>query len=153
MTPVYNGYDEQFLTGKELKEKYSLAFYCGGRHHATVYDLLIPEYLDSLGIVDSTDYRIFYNDCFCRVMLKSNDKLIDFFAHKTFDDLDYYNRHLAEEITCPLCGGSMVSKIGRFGPFLSCKNYPQCKGSKKIMILGEDSSFNGFKPSFFGKGV
>ena len=33
---------------------------------------------------------------------------------------------------CPLCESKMVIKRGRFGPFLSCSTFPECKGTKKI---------------------
>jgi ssDNA-binding Zn-finger/Zn-ribbon topoisomerase 1 len=33
---------------------------------------------------------------------------------------------------CPICGGPMEVKRGRFGFFLGCKNYPKCKGIAKI---------------------
>lgn len=36
-----------------------------------------------------------------------------------------------EEI-CEKCGKPMVIKLGRFGKFLSCSNYPECKNAKKI---------------------
>ena len=28
---------------------------------------------------------------------------------------------------CPTCGAPLVVKVGRFGPFLSCSRYPECK--------------------------
>ena len=28
---------------------------------------------------------------------------------------------------CPVCGGDLVTRKGRFGPFVSCGNYPKCK--------------------------
>ena len=31
------------------------------------------------------------------------------------------------EETCPKCGRSMVIKVGRFGKFLACSGYPDCK--------------------------
>lgn len=31
---------------------------------------------------------------------------------------------------CDLCGAPMLVKFGRFGKFLACKNYPECKGTK-----------------------
>lgn len=31
---------------------------------------------------------------------------------------------------CPECGKKMVKKIGRFGVFLSCKDFPKCKGMR-----------------------
>jgi DNA topoisomerase-1 len=33
----------------------------------------------------------------------------------------------ASEETCPNCGRPMVIKVGRFGKFLACSGYPQCK--------------------------
>ena len=33
----------------------------------------------------------------------------------------------ASDLTCPNCGKSLVKKMGRFGPFLSCPGYPECK--------------------------
>ncbi len=34
---------------------------------------------------------------------------------------------------CELCGRKMVIKIGRFGKFLACPGYPECKNTKKIV--------------------
>jgi DNA topoisomerase-1 len=43
-----------------------------------------------------------------------------------------------EEVTtdekCPACGAPMVVKRGRFGRFLACSKYPECKTSKPISI-------------------
>ena len=33
---------------------------------------------------------------------------------------------------CENCGSPMVIKFGRFGEFLACKNYPECKTTKEI---------------------
>lgn len=33
---------------------------------------------------------------------------------------------------CPDCGGELVIRQGRFGKFISCLNYPQCKYTRKI---------------------
>jgi DNA topoisomerase-1 len=33
---------------------------------------------------------------------------------------------------CPVCGAQMVIKRGRFGPFLSCSRFPECKGTKRL---------------------
>jgi DNA topoisomerase-1 len=35
---------------------------------------------------------------------------------------------------CPKCSGAMVVKRGRFGEFLACKNYPDCKGTRPKSI-------------------
>ncbi len=43
---------------------------------------------------------------------------------------------------CPKCSGPMQMRFGRFGPFLGCTKYPECKGivniPKKDDILSED---------------
>ncbi|MBV9349537.1 MAG: type I DNA topoisomerase [Patescibacteria group bacterium] len=34
------------------------------------------------------------------------------------------------EFLCPVCGSSMVMKLGRGGVFMSCSRFPECKGSR-----------------------
>ncbi|MBR6761304.1 MAG: type I DNA topoisomerase [Oscillospiraceae bacterium] len=34
---------------------------------------------------------------------------------------------------CDLCGKKMVVKIGRFGKFLACSGFPECRNTKKIV--------------------
>ena len=36
--------------------------------------------------------------------------------------------------TCPNCGRPMVIKVGRFGKFLACSGYPECKTTKPLLI-------------------
>ncbi len=33
---------------------------------------------------------------------------------------------------CDLCGRDMVNKQGRFGPFLACTGYPECRNTRKL---------------------
>lgn len=40
---------------------------------------------------------------------------------------------------CDVCGKPMVVKLGRFGAFLSCTGYPECKNSKDIPRAAGDS--------------
>ena len=35
---------------------------------------------------------------------------------------------------CELCGSNMVIKYGRFGKFMACKNYPECKNTKPLIF-------------------
>ena len=37
-----------------------------------------------------------------------------------------------KEFPCPICGKSMVVKLGRAGKFLSCGTFPKCHGARKI---------------------
>lgn len=34
---------------------------------------------------------------------------------------------------CEICGNNMVIRHGRFGKFMACKNYPECKNTKPIL--------------------
>src|SRR2546430_16011774 len=36
------------------------------------------------------------------------------------------------EERCPNCGGPLVVRSGRFGPFIACAKYPECKFSKPV---------------------
>jgi len=38
------------------------------------------------------------------------------------------------DVVCELCGRNMVIKQGRFGEFLACPGYPECKNTKPIVI-------------------
>lgn len=35
---------------------------------------------------------------------------------------------------CPVCGSPMVERIGRFGKFVACSNYPTCKHVEKEVV-------------------
>ena len=37
------------------------------------------------------------------------------------------------DIVCEKCGRKMVIKLGRFGKFLACPGYPECKNTKKLV--------------------
>ncbi|MDP2726757.1 MAG: DNA topoisomerase, partial [Dehalococcoidia bacterium] len=42
-----------------------------------------------------------------------------------------------DEVTdevCDLCGKPMVIKHGRFGPFLACSGYPECRRTRSILV-------------------
>ena len=49
-------------------------------------------------------------------------------------------KDLTEEATdqvCPKCGSPMVIKLGRFGKFLACSKYPECKTTQPLGDNGE----------------
>ena len=33
---------------------------------------------------------------------------------------------------CDKCGGKMVIRMGRFGKFMACSNFPKCKNTKNL---------------------
>ena len=44
---------------------------------------------------------------------------------------------------CEKCGSPMVIKFGRFGQFLACENYPECKNTREVAKKGAEASANG----------
>lgn len=47
--------------------------------------------------------------------------------------------------TCPDCGNALVYKDGRFGRFIGCSNYPQCKHVEPIAMPGVTCPLDGGK--------
>lgn len=146
MRDVYNGYTEKFLTGKELIEMFNNSFYCDGRHHSAVFDITMPEYFEFIKIKEDKEYRIFYNESFCKIMNAENDKSIDFFSYEVITYPDEYIKNilLTNKFSCPECNAEMIIKQGRYGLFRSCSKYPECKGSQKVVVLG-NLGLGGFK--------
>jgi ssDNA-binding Zn-finger/Zn-ribbon topoisomerase 1 len=35
-------------------------------------------------------------------------------------------------MNCPKCGAMMRERVGRYGRFLGCSNYPRCNGSRDL---------------------
>ncbi|MEO5348499.1 MAG: type I DNA topoisomerase [Magnetococcus sp. YQC-3] len=44
----------------------------------------------------------------------------------------------ATDESCPDCGKPVVNKLGRFGRFLACSNYPECRYARNIKKEGEE---------------
>ena len=47
---------------------------------------------------------------------------------------DFMHKHLFAETgdTCPECGKKLGIKLSKFGPFIGCENYPNCKYTKQL---------------------
>lgn len=58
---------------------------------------------------------------------------------KTIDRKEYTEK--ATDEVCDKCNSPMVIKLGRFGKFLACSNYPDCKNTKPLD--DEDTEENG----------
>ena len=52
-------------------------------------------------------------------------------AFKTVERIEIPDE--VSDIPCDKCGAMMVYKTGRFGRFLACPNYPECKNTKPIV--------------------
>jgi DNA topoisomerase-1 len=53
-------------------------------------------------------------------------------------DLNAREDSKPEEMHCEKCGKPMVLKRGRFGEFMACSGYPECRNTKKIVKSAED---------------
>jgi DNA topoisomerase-1 len=64
--------------------------------------------------------------------------IIDFYGpfaknlEKKYEEVEKENMDEATEEVCEKCGRPMIIKRGRFGRFLACSGYPECKNTKKI---------------------
>jgi len=59
-----------------------------------------------------------------------------FARNLTVKDKELNKKELTEEKTneiCEKCSSPMIIKMGRFGKFLACSNYPECKNTKNII--------------------
>ena len=68
-------------------------------------------------------------------MLKEFYRPFDESIEKTMKEAERVPRESLEEETgesCELCGNPMVIKSGRYGRFMACKGYPECKNTKPV---------------------
>lgn len=132
--PVYNGYREIYLSGSELKDAFVGKYLTTGRHHSVVLGISVPEYFVLIGIKDSKKYRIFVNVNFCKIMDAETDAEIDFFGHTAVAHVK--TKVDTTKMQCPKCGSEMRFRKGKYGVFLGCSNYPGCKNTENVRVIG-----------------
>ncbi len=54
--------------------------------------------------------------------------------NKAWTNLEKVSMTQVSEEKCPKCGRSMVIKVGRFGKFLACSGYPDCKTTMPYVV-------------------
>src|SRR5699024_8336579 len=54
-------------------------------------------------------------------------------AKKEMDGVKIQLEEDKTDFICPNCGRPMVVKFGRYGKFIACSGYPECKTVKKIV--------------------
>lgn len=52
---------------------------------------------------------------------------------EAIEKIEKINMDIETDEVCELCGSNMVIKHGRFGKFMACKNYPECKNTKPVV--------------------
>lgn len=66
---------------------------------------------------------------------------VPFEANLKIKDKEINKKDLTEEKTdlkCDKCGSPMIVKMGRYGKFLACSNYPECKNIQSMMVTDEE---------------
>lgn len=78
---LYNGYQEKYLTGEEIKQLFSKSYECFGKHHQQVssYKIDFEKYYKK--IKNSITYRVFLNDMFCMILDNDTDAKLYFFGY------------------------------------------------------------------------
>ena len=54
----------------------------------------------------------------------------------------------ATDILCDVCGKPMVIKVGKYGKFLACTGFPECKNTKKIVQETAENAPSAGRKSF-----
>ncbi len=106
----------------------------------TVNDLLVKHF-DSVFNVGFTASMEEHLDGISRgeeAMAPVLQEFYDFFgpqlqlAERTMEKVSVEPEKLGE--ACPDCGGDLVIKVGRFGKFIACSNYPTCRYTRPLVM-------------------
>ena len=73
-----------------------------------------------------TDYKIVLRAFYDGFMKELGE------AEKAMEKQYVKVRDEESDVVCDLCGRTMVIKVGRFGKFLACPGYPECKNTKPL---------------------
>ena len=78
--PVYNGYEEKYMTGQEIIDTFSNAYERFGRHHEriTAYKM---DWSYKTKVKPDKIYRVFINDIFCGIFDGETDAQLYFFGY------------------------------------------------------------------------
>ncbi len=102
---------------------------------------MLEEYFRSIVDVKFTADMEAKLDNIAEGKLHRNDLLKEFYGpfHATIEKADEAIGHVTIEpektdVICELCGRNMVIRQGRFGKFLACPGFPECRNTKPIIV-------------------
>lgn len=104
---------------------------------------LMGEYFDTIVDADFTASMEEKLDVIEDGKIKWQDVITDFYsefavslekAEIATEGIDFKIPDEVTEEICEKCGKNMVIKAGRFGKFLACPGYPDCKNTKRIVV-------------------
>lgn len=138
MKEIYNGYDEHFFNGKQLKVFFDKCFLQAKHKKTCLLNMTIVEYLNFIGIEDDKSYRIFENGAYRHLSEGQTDEEISFFGFIPEGCFNQFEKHVPNDYNCLICGAPMKIKISKYGEFLGCSNYPKSKYKKTLYIIGKE---------------
>lgn len=118
-------YSSQSLVGKRAEVTES---------NVEKYRHILQHVIDSTDKTHTTKYASLINT-FARTLKNDFDRLFPIeiwhasrsVLQKLADQYCYQDTN-----RCPFCNGTLVIKSGKYGQFLGCIDFPQCKGSRTI---------------------
>lgn len=101
--------------------------------------------LKSQSVVVQLDDLVKNINNFSETLLDTNlDNIINKINEKNISDKKKRKEHIKEirrkkkeinekvdNMICPKCGGTLITRNGKYGEFIGCSNYPKCKYTKK----------------------
>ena len=120
----------------------------------TINDLLEAQFNDIVNVKFSAEMETNL-DCIEEGKKEWTQVLAEFYAsfdrllRKAEEEMDGKKVRVPDEVTdeiCEICGKPMVIKSGKFGKFLACSGFPDCKNTKRIVKYAK-----GFCPVCGGK--
>ena len=128
------------IQDREYVEKLEGRFYPTGLG-TTVNDLLIKNFDDifnptytarmELTLDEIEDGKLNWRDA----MRGFYDKFSKDLSEATENIKNTKKQSIPTDEICENCGAGMVIKFGRFGQFLACANYPECKTTREVQSL------------------
>lgn len=68
-----------------------------------------------------------------KTVVEESYKPLESSIKEAIENIEKINMDIETDEKCDVCGANMVIKHGRFGKFMACKNYPECKNTKPIV--------------------
>ncbi|MDR3326086.1 MAG: type I DNA topoisomerase [Rhodospirillaceae bacterium] len=96
----------------------------------------------SLAVEDSSKLSI------SDVLDKLNEELLPHFFQTQIND----NNSIKNSRTCTICNSGQLSlKVGKFGVFIGCSNYPECRYTRPLTLNNKDTVSNELAQKLLGK--
>jgi hypothetical protein len=116
-----------------------IVVFTGSSELKNVYSEMPVIYVDDLlrTISETRGDRVLSNDQIVAIQSKLEQaNILDADLRKEhvrlIQDRTRVREHSNQLLLCPNCGGTLVSRSGKYGQFYGCRNYPRCRYIKKL---------------------